>query len=216
MHVVLNGISFDLFSTNTGNLRSASGFVIGCAGRLSPEKGQVLLLDAFFNVHERMPTSTLRFCGSGSQQSLLRQMAETRGIADAVHFDGQVSDIDRWYRRLDALVVPSLGAEGLPRVIMEAMYCGIPIIAADTAGSRESVIDGVTGFVIPVGNSQAIFRKLEELAGNMDLRRQMGAEASRVAADRFSLERVTREVSALYESLLGSREGDGDCAGWNS
>lgn len=216
VRVVLNGIRFDRFSVNAHDSRDADRFVIGCAGRLSPEKGQPLLLHAFSKMHLEMPNCMLRFCGIGSQQTLLERMSDTMGIAHAVYFDGQVSDINHWYHSLDALVVPSLAGEGLPRVIMEAMYCGIPVVASDTAGSRESVIDGVTGFVIPSGNSEEIYRRLNKLGRDHKLRLRMGTESRRVATERFSVERVGSEILSLYESLLSNRPECGNDHGWKS
>lgn len=142
-------------------------------------------------------------------------MAEARGIADAVHFDGQVSDIDRWYRRLDARSFCHLerrftsgdyGGDVLRDPDHRSRYC------------RESRVryrwrDGIR-------------HSRRQFAGNLPktggtrgeiwiyvVRWEPKPAGSRLY--RFSLERVTREVSALYQSLLGSREGDGDCAGWN-
>jgi glycosyltransferase involved in cell wall biosynthesis len=116
-------------------------------GRLSPEKGQALLLRAVAALRPEFPRLHLTFAGTGPLEQELRALAAGLGIADAVTFTGYVADIRKVYDETD-LVVQSSFSEGLPNVIVEAAYVGIPIVATDVGGTREIIEHGVSGWLV--------------------------------------------------------------------
>ena len=116
-------------------------------GRLSPEKGQSMLLRAIATLRQEYPGLELTFAGTGPLEAELRALAETLGIAAAVKFTGYVNDIRKIYDETD-LVVQSSSTEGLPNVIVEAAYVGLPIVATDVGGTREIIEHGVSGWLV--------------------------------------------------------------------
>ncbi len=107
-------------------------------GRLSPEKGQSMLIDALARLRPKWPALKLRFAGIGPLESALRAQAENLRVADRVEFLGYIKDMPKLYEDCD-LVVQSSYTEGLPNVILEAAYLRVPIVATAVGGTDEVV-----------------------------------------------------------------------------
>lgn len=111
------------------------------------------------------------------------------------------ADIESYYRCADALVLPSY-REGLPNVVLEAMACSLPCVAARTSGSRELIIDGETGFTYEPGDVNALAQALKRCLGPEGA--PMGANARRLAEQSYSIGRVADAYEALYARVLSS------------
>ena len=95
--------------------------------------------------------------------------------------------------------------EGLPRAVLEAMAAGRPVVATDTRGTRDLVVDGVTGFLVPCGDSAAAAEKIIELFDDTGLAETMGTQAA-LHSQSFSLEKVAAQMTGIYQYYLnGSR-----------
>jgi N,N'-diacetylbacillosaminyl-diphospho-undecaprenol alpha-1,3-N-acetylgalactosaminyltransferase len=116
-----------------------------------------------------------------------------------VRFLGKRQDIREILAATDVYALPSY-REGTPRTVLEAMAMGKPVITTDAPGCRQTVEDGVTGLLVPVGDHAAVAAALERLIGDEQLRRRMGAAGRERAARIFSDEVVVREVVRLHES----------------
>ena len=119
-------------------------------GRLSPEKGVSTLLEAF----EELPAAPLLVVGDGPQADQLHTITSSPSVT----FRGAVSpsEVDSLLRRARALLVPSVCYEGQPRAILEAYAAGVPVVASDIGGLPESVVDGVTGLLVPPGRPASV------------------------------------------------------------
>lgn len=172
--------------------------VVGFLGRLVPEKGVLVLLDAA----AAEPRLRLRIAGSGPLAAELRDLATARGIADRVEFVGAVApeEVVDLYRTFDVLAVPSLPTpswtEQFGRVAVEAMACGVPVVASD-AGALPEVVGGA-GLVVPVGDARALAGALVEAggAGAAELRASGLARAAEC-----SWETVAGDYLDLYRSV---------------
>ena len=111
--------------------------------------------------------------------------------------------IEQVFAALDIYVCSS-SSEGFSNVLLEAMACGKPIIATGAGGNPEAVIDGDTGFVVPVGSHQEIAAAAEILVHDPLRRREMGMRGRRRVEENFSLQKMTRATEQLYLSLLKS------------
>lgn len=198
---ILNGIDGKRFE-ELDSSRQGTKIVFGTAGRLSPEKGHADLLQAFAQVTE---PSLLKIVGSGSQLEPLQQLAETLRIQDRVEFLGPQQDMGSFYTSLDAFVLPSRSSEGLARVVMEAMWCGIAVIATDVSGTRESIRDRVTGLIVPPHQWEALAKTMNHLAQDSVYRVGLGETARAFARSTFDVQRVAQEFNALYDQL-GKRQ----------
>lgn len=125
-------------------------FVLLYPAELSERKSQHVLIKAL----QYLPESVwLVLCGEGDQLSACKALARKLHIQDRVLFPGQVTDIASWYRMADALAASSR-SEGLPFNVMEAMYCGLPVIASAVKGHVDLIEDGVTGLLYPYGDAR--------------------------------------------------------------
>jgi glycosyltransferase involved in cell wall biosynthesis len=127
-------------------------------GRLNWEKGVDLLLHAFARVLAERPAARLRIQGGGPRQAALEALAERLGIRRAVRFDGRTSfgEVEMALSQAWALVAPSLWPEPLGLTAIEAITRGVPAIASASGGFAETVEHGVSGYLVPNGDQQAL------------------------------------------------------------
>ncbi|MDX6465111.1 MAG: hypothetical protein QOI27_151 [Gaiellaceae bacterium] len=172
-----------------------------CVGRLIPIKGHIVLLRAFAAARRELPELQLDIAGRGPLEPALKAFARELGIADSVHFLGQVNPIQTAIERAAVVVVPSMG-EGFGMVALEAMERGRPVIAAEIGGLGELVLDGETGVLVPPGEAEPLRAAIVRLAGDLDLARRMGEAGRRRALDRFLQASCTERTELLYENAL--------------
>jgi glycosyltransferase involved in cell wall biosynthesis len=124
------------------------------------------------------------------------------GLSGRVHFLGYRDDIGAILQRLDVFISTAL-AEGLPRVVLEAMWAGLPIVGTRVLGTEETIVDGQQGFLVPAGDDEAMAERVLQLYRDPQLREQMGQQAYERVRDKFSLDALARSIDALYRELLG-------------
>ena len=172
---------------------------VGFVGRLVPEKGADVLLDAL----TRDPRLRARIVGAGPAEPALRARAVELEVADRVEFTGPIDpdDIEDFYRSLDVLAVPSLPTptwtEQFGRVAVEAMASGVPVVSSD-AGALPAVVGGA-GIVVPAGDAGALALGLVEAAGPR--REELRSSGLARAAD-SSWEAVGDDYLELYRSVV--------------
>ena len=172
-------------------------------GRLKRYKGIDVVLRALARASGPAEGARLVVAGSGDDGDRLRRVAEEVGVAGRVTFPGFVSEERKveLLRRAWANLYPS-PKEGWGLSNLEAAACGTPTVASDAPGLRESVRDGQTGFLVPHGDVAAWARRLEQIAGDEELRHRLSAAARRHAS-RFSWERSAGETEAALARVVG-------------
>jgi len=170
--------------------------LIGAVGRLAPEKGYPVLLQAV----RSLPRCRVVFVGEGEERAGLEEQVAELGLAARVTFAGWVEPpwTARW--ALDVLAMPSF-TEGFPLVIVEAMLAGIPVVASEVGGIPEIVVDGETGLLVPAGDAPALTAALERLLGDPELRAAMAARSRRVAEQSYTSSAMAAKFEALYRQL---------------
>jgi glycosyltransferase involved in cell wall biosynthesis len=140
-----------------------SGTIV-CVGRLSPEKAQAGLLQAFAQLHRKRPDLELRFVGDGPDRHLLERLARELNIATRVTFCGRLTEEDTLAEiaAADVLALPSF-MEGLPIVLMEAMALGVPVVASRVAGIPELVTSGLNGMLFDPSDWAALMDAIDLL-----------------------------------------------------
>jgi glycosyltransferase involved in cell wall biosynthesis len=185
---------------------AAGGPLLAVVGRLSPEKGQVHFVDAMAAVARARPDVQAVIVGDGQDEAALRAWVTARGLAAAVHFVGYRRDLDRIYRAIDLLVLPSL-SEGLPNVVLEAMAHARAVVATRVGGVPEAVDDGVTGVLVPPGDAPALAGAIVGVLADPAACAAMGgAGRARIERD-FSVRARADRIVALYAALLRPRRG---------
>lgn len=183
--------------------------VVGTVGQLVKRKSVDDLLRAVQKVDAggtaesrtaaNMDTSIhVLIVGTGPEAQALRGLAASLGIADRVHFAGFRPQPLPWLAAMDIFVLAS-SKEGLPRVILEAMLLGKPVVAARAIGSTELVNDGATGLLYDHGDVAALAARLEELATDPALRQRLGAGGRRRVLAEFSIEGYVAGVEAVLD-----------------
>lgn len=181
-----------------------SGWLVVFSGRLAPEKGLDVLLQAWPSVVARKPGAQLLLLGAGELLDPLFALAESLGVASSVHFAGQCQDAAPILQAADAFVLPS-HTEGMPMSLLEAMSCGLPVVASAVGGMCELVTDGVNGALVPPGNCEALAEKLLA-ASEPSCAQPWGQRARRMVLTHHSLDTVIDSYLELYQHLLGIRD----------
>ena len=171
-------------------------------GRLSAEKGLDLLLRAVAELLREHPQMELIIAGTGPEEAALRRLGTELGLTDKVSYAGYVSDMPALYAGADLVVQSSL-TEGLPNVMLETAYLGVPVVATDVGGTREVIEHGVSGWLVPAGSVAALVdgigRYLDNPAGFI----AMAGRGRRHIEEHFSIDARTRKQTQLYEGLAG-------------
>ena len=170
-----------------------------CVGRLTPAKGQAILLEAVAQLQKLGIFVTLTLVGMGPDEQSLRQYAERLGIGGQVQFTGAVDQdhILDYYQAADMFVLPSF-AEGLPVVLMEAMAMEIPCITTAITGIPELIDNGRDGLLVPASDSEGLTQAIERLVKDPVLRRQLGKAGRLKVLSDYDLNKNTRH---LFEKL---------------
>jgi glycosyltransferase involved in cell wall biosynthesis len=192
------------------DLRRACGVGSGevlaaCVGRLVPIKRVDLILRAVAAVRRRGVPVRLVVAGDGECRPELESLASQLGILAAVRFVGYVPDSSVVAAAADLAILAS-DNEGTPVALIEAAAAERPAVATSVGGVPD-VVAADAGMLVPRGDHEALARALAHLAKDAELRRQMGTRARRHVLERFSIERLLRDIQALYEELLAEGPG---------
>lgn len=126
------------------------------------------------------------------------RMWENEGL---IEWLGPRDDMPALLQEADIFCLPSYYAEGLPKVLLEACSCGVPIVTTDHPGCREAVIDGENGFLVPPRESALLAETLIRLAESKTIRHEMGVKGRKMAEDEFSVRHVVSRTLELYRSI---------------
>jgi glycosyltransferase involved in cell wall biosynthesis len=204
VRVIRNGVAVEQFAAHSAKRSSSAKgrCVFGAAGRFCAEKGHQVLFRALAQLREENLDVQLRLAGAGGLDESYRQQVKQLGIERHVEFVGAVSDMGQFYAGIDALVLPSLHAEGLPRVLLEALAAGCAVIATEGPGISEVVEPGVHGLVVPPGDEGRLADAMRRLVLEPPARLAMADAGRTKVLEEFTADRVAREVLSFYRSCL--------------
>ena len=174
-----------------------SAVVLIYAAELSGRKSQNVLIRAM----KQLPKDViLLLCGTGVLEEEYRTLAKTEGVEDRVRFEGYVKNVGEMYRMAD-IAVSTSRSEGLPFNIMEAMEMGLPCVCSKVKGHTDLIEDGITGKLVPYGDSYALALALQEMAQRPEERLKMGKEGYE-RVQRYELSHVMPTVMKAYLSQV--------------
>lgn len=199
-HVILgSGVDTDLYRPRGERMHGGSVRILMVA-RLLVNKGVREFVDAADILAGRGVDARFELAGSpdlGSRRSVTADEVNRWGAESVVELLGFRTDTDQLIADSDIAVLPSYH-EGMPRFLLEAMSCGLPVVTTDVVGCRALVKDGVNGFLVPPRDPVALADAIERLAGDPDLRAKLGQAGRRMAIEQFS----NRQVLPQYTQLL--------------
>jgi colanic acid/amylovoran biosynthesis glycosyltransferase len=175
-------------------------------GRLSPEKGHLILLEALGILAERGIEMGAQFVGDGPFAATLRRETNRLNLTDMVEFAGEQlpGRVAELLGDADIFCLPSF-SEGLPVSLMEAMAKGVPVVTTWISGIPELARDGVTALTVPAGNAQALAAALERLSSDEALQNRL-AEAARTAVERqHDARENARTMASLFQGTHRKR-----------
>ncbi len=143
----------------------------------------------------------LLIVGDGPERDRLRRFRDQCLVRDKVHFLGHRPDVPRLLPHFSVLWSTS-AYEGQSNAILEAMAAGVPVVATDIPGTRDLVVHGQTGYLVPVGDRAGITRHTHNLLNDADLARRLGEAARRRAQSEFSVQKMVGAYASLYRELL--------------
>jgi glycosyltransferase involved in cell wall biosynthesis len=222
IEIIPSGVDVDRFRPpNPAELKqardalglAAGDFAVGTVGMLEARKGQRYLIEAIRLLRDgegagvaHATTANLRcfIAGTGALGEELTEQIEARRLDEAIRLMGMIDDSRSLFWALDIFAMPSL-QEGLGVAALEAMACGLPVVASAIGGLVDAVEDGVTGIQVPAGDERALAKAIEQLSVDSELRHAMGAAGRERAVAKFAIEAMARGTLALYRACLENR-----------
>jgi len=174
--------------------------VVLTVGRLSREKGQAHLIRALPALRGR---ARLVIVGDGPDRSALEDLARALGVQRSVVFAGMTANVSPFYAMANVFVLPSL-SEGSPNALLEAMACGLPVVATRVGGVPEIATDGATALLVPPKDPLSLARAIDRLLDDVDLGAALGTAARRAVLSRHTPEQRAATLSGLYAALTGT------------
>jgi glycosyltransferase involved in cell wall biosynthesis len=201
LHTIHNGIDSQRFAF-TGPAPDGPAVYVG---RLSPEKDIATLLRATAIVVAQCPTFRLQIAGSGSCSAELAALTESLHLGGNVQFLGEVRDVPPLLHGASGFVLPSL-TEGLPLTVLEAMACGLPVVATRVGGTPEAVLEGNTGLLVSPREPAQLAAALLQIHTNPEMARQMGLAGRARVETHFDVRTMVASYESLYADLLQNKQ----------
>lgn len=199
--LIPNGVDTGYFVPAGGTGRRADVIFVG---RLDHMKGVHVLLQAVQILKGRGVRQRFHIIGDGPDRPALEAMAQQLNIKESALFAGESPDVLAYLQRSAVFVLPSL-SEGLSNVILEAMACGLPVVATRVGGNVELIEDHISGLLVGPAQPRELADALEQVLTNRALALRLGAAARTRALDKFSIISVAARYQELYEALLAGR-----------
>ncbi|MFF5956820.1 glycosyltransferase family 4 protein [Streptomyces luteogriseus] len=179
--------------------------VVVCVSRLVRRKGQDTLIRALPRILAAEPDTVLLIVGGGPYEKDLRRLAHETGVASSVRFTGAVpwSELPAHYGAGDVFAMPcrtrrgGLDVEGLGIVYLEASATGLPVVAGDSGGAPDAVLDGETGWVVKGGSPEEAADRITVLLGDAELRRRMGERGREWVEEKWRWDLLAEKLKAL-------------------
>lgn len=175
------------------------------AGRLTMPKNYLSLINVWTIVHQSYPDWKLEIWGEGLQQQELQHQIEKNHLQASAHLMGYTDDIITKFAEASVFLSTSL-FEGFPLVFVEAMSCGLPIVSYECPfGPKDIITEGKDGFLVPVGDEQAMAERIIYLIEHVDVRQQMGA-AALDKSKQYSMDIIIRRWVILFQQMTNEKK----------
>jgi glycosyltransferase involved in cell wall biosynthesis len=181
-------------------------WLIGAAGRFSPEKGFAVFVEAAALIAAQRPEAGFVLFGDGPLRADLERLIAQRGLQGQFVLAGFRNDLSRFLPNLDVAVMSS-HTEGLPVILLEAGAAGVPSVATAVGGIPEVLDDGQNGYLVPAGDSSALAQRIVALLDNEPQRLAMGRAARDRVRHDFSFTAMSRQYYELFKKLVGGERG---------
>ena len=205
-HGNVRGIDLDQYNPESYSVEPHDGFTFVFVGRIVRDKGINELVAAFDRLHKEHPDTKLVLVGvrEDNLDPVSPKTIERINRGDGIEAVGRQSDVRPFYAQADALVFPSY-REGFPNVVIEAGAMGLPSIVTDINGSREIIIDGQNGIIIPSRDEEALYQAMKRFVEHPDEAATMAAQARPLIASRYEQGYVRQCLYDFYHEILNNK-----------
>lgn len=203
---IINGVDCNKFNIKSqqdiSNLRRKyqipeEAFVIGSVGRFAKIKNFSYLLDILCYCQDQF----LVLVGDGPERAAIEQKAQRMSLAKRCVFMGEIENVSDVLNTFDVFVNTSF-YEGISNTILEAMACGIPVVANNVGGTSEIILNGITGFLINGNEKKEFIDTLKDLQNNALLRQNLSRASRRIVEEKYSLRTMVNNYREVYMSLI--------------
>lgn len=210
----IRGIDLDRFNPDADSVKDLASsirkegiFTFIFIGRLVGDKGVNELIDTFKRLNCEFPDTRLLLVGQEARNldPLKKETLEEIESNPAIEAVGLQKDVRPWLVASDVFVFPSY-REGFPNVVIEAGAMGLPSIVTDINGSREIIVEGENGTIVPSQNADALYKAMKELMLNKDLRSKMANNSRALIASRFEQSFVHKCLKDFYKEILSEKQ----------
>jgi glycosyltransferase involved in cell wall biosynthesis len=213
IEVIYNGIDLGKFDPRAEVKVRKSDFsvpeqspVVGIVAALRPEKAHHVFLEAAKRISSEVENAYFLIVGDGQRRSELEELSKKLGIADRTIFTGVRNDIPEILAIMDVVVLSSYPVvETFPVSLLEAMAMENPIVSTNVSGIPEMVEDGKNGFLVSVGDSDALAASVTKLLQDRKLAEKMGKSGRKLVEGRFTIQKTVRSLEDFYIRLLESK-----------
>ncbi|MDQ0344456.1 glycosyltransferase EpsD [Lederbergia wuyishanensis] len=179
-------------------------FLLFYAAEFNKNKNQQLLIESLPLIKNHVPKIKLLFAGDGPLLEHCKQLTKQLEVEALVDFLGKRDDIDFLLKMSDITAASSI-REGLPVNVMEAMACGLPIVAVDNRGHRELISHNINGWLVGK-NKVEMANRIIQLASNKEIRKRFGAQSRKIIVSKYSLNNVLEEKRVIYKNVMNEVE----------
>jgi glycosyltransferase involved in cell wall biosynthesis len=207
VHTIYNGLDLASWDAIPRLLKKPGEFVVTTVGNIRRVKGHDVFIKGAATIVQRFPKVSFSIAGEVLEpayfielQSLVREL----DLVNHFRFDGGVTNLRQHLAAADIFVLPSR-SEGFSNAIIEAMASSLPVVATDVGGNAEAVKDGITGFLVPPEDPDALSAAILRLLSDPLQAKAMGAAGRNLVAERFTTEAMMNQIAGAYRSLLSGK-----------
>jgi glycosyltransferase involved in cell wall biosynthesis len=203
--IIPNGIVTSLYDGSKSRPEDwpevAKGPILGTVGRLAPEKGHMLLLNALAILRQNGVVFHAIMIGDGVLKEELIQKTQIFHLEDCVSWVGSQTNVPDWLPFFDLFILPSQW-EGISLALLEAMAADLPIVATSVGGTPEVVKNGVTGFLVPASEPVSLAAAIRKLIENPALRKEMGQAGKVYCQQNYDIDLIVKKIDSLYRQYV--------------
>ena len=207
VQTIYNGLNLADWDAASRPAKKTGEFLVTTVGHIRRVKGHDVFIRAAATIAQQFPKVSFSIAGDVLEPDYFRELqtlVRDLGLVNHVRFDGGVTNQRQHLAEADIFVLPSR-SEGFSNAILEAMASSLPVVATDVGGNGEAVKDGITGFLVPPEDPDALAAAILRLLSDPSLAKAMGAAGRNVVAERFTTEAMMNQIAGAYGKLLAGR-----------
>ena len=179
--------------------------LVGIISYLRAYKGHEYFIEAASRILAHRRDVAFLIVGEGPLEKTLHDLIAARKIGDGVRMLGYRDDLLNVFRSLDVFVIPTVEADTIPQVLMQALAVGLPVISTTVGSVPDVITDGATGFIVPPKDAGRLADRIERLLDNATLVAEMGRSGCRLVRERYSLDAMLTKLEGVYEATTSER-----------